>query len=194
MISTSTILIVLIPSLAALLGMYLNHTRISRMFKENELIKVINSKNVDIDKINTKYDNLWTKFEKLNEVVKELNVAFIRLNSINFTYPFPFMLKDKTGKIIMVNDEWTRVNNTSRVSVIGKSDYEIFPPDKSDNFRNSDSQVINSLLGFVVEKDYVNPNAIVIKWEVQGMIKEDSFIAVISVPAQTLINQCQNKI
>lgn len=194
MISTSTILIVLIPSLAALLGMYLNHTRISRMFKENELIKVINSKNVDIDKINTKYDNLWIKFEKLNEVVKELNVAFIRLNSINFTYPFPFMLKDKTGKIIMVNDEWTRVNNTSRDSVIGKSDYEIFPPDKSDNFKNSDSQVINSLLGFVVEKDYISPNAIVIKWEVQGMIKEDSFIAVISVPAQTLINQCQNKI
>lgn len=193
MVTTSTILIVLIPSLAALLGMYLNHTRISRMFKENELIKVINYKNVDIDKINTKYDNLWIKFEKLNDVVREMNIAFIRLNSINFTYPFPFMLKDKKGKIVMVNDEWTRVNGMSRDSVIGKSDYEIFPPDKSDNFKNSDSQVIDSLLGFVVEKDYINPNAIIIKWEVQGMIKEDSFIAVISVPAQTLINQCQNK-
>ena len=190
----STILVILIPSLAALLGMYLNHTRISRMFKENELIKVINSKNVDIDKINTKYDNLWIKFEKLNDVVREMNIAFIRLNSINFTYPFPFMLKDKNGKILMVNDEWIKVNNMSRDSVIGKSDYEIFPQEKSDSFKNSDSQVINSLLGFVVEKDYINPNAIVIKWEVQGMIKEDSFIAVISVPAQTLINQCQNKI
>ena len=190
----STILVILIPSLAALLGMYLNHTRISRMFKENELIKVINSKNVDIDKINTKYDNLWIKFEKLNDVVREMNIAFIRLNSINFTYPFPFMLKDKNGKILMVNDEWIRVNSMSRDSVIGKSDYEIFPPEKSDNFKNSDSQVIDSLLGFVVEKDYINPNAIVIKWEVQGVVKEDSFIAVISVPAQTLINQCQNKI
>ena len=190
----STILVILIPSLVALLGMYLNHTRISRMFKENELIKVINSKNVDIDKINTKYDNLWIKFEKLNDVVREMNIAFIRLNSINFTYPFPFMLKDKNGKILMVNDEWIRVNSMSRDSVIGKSDYEIFPPEKSDNFKNSDSQVIDSLLGFVVEKDYINPNAIVIKWEVQGVVKEDSFIAVISVPAQTLINQCQNKI
>ena len=117
MITTSTILIVLIPSLAALLGMYLNHTRISRMFKENELIKVINSKNVDIDKINTKYDNLWTKFEKLNEVVKELNVAFIRLNSINFTYPFPFMLKDKTGKIIINGDNQQRDSHHTKTGL-----------------------------------------------------------------------------
>ena len=86
----STILVILIPSLAALLGIYLNHTRISRMFKENELIKVINSKNVDIDKINTKYDNLWIKFEKLNDVVREMNIAFIRLNSINFTFNLRF--------------------------------------------------------------------------------------------------------
>lgn len=192
--TAGTILLVLIPSLVAIIGVYLNHTRLSRMFKENELIKVINSKNADIDRINAKYDALWTKFEKINEVVRELNVAFIRLNSINFTYPFPFMLKDKNGKIIMVNDEWTRVNHVSRENAIGKSDYELFPEDKSEKFRNSDFQVINSVLGFVVEKDHTTPDAIVIKWEVQGMIKEESFIAVISVPAHTLINQCQNKI
>lgn len=192
--TTGTILLVLIPSLVAIIGVYLNHTRLSRMFKENELIKVINSKNADIDRINAKYDALWTKFEKINEVVRELNVAFIRLNSINFTYPFPFMLKDKNGKIIMVNDEWTRVNHVSREDAIGKSDYELFPKDKSEKFKNSDTQVINSVLGFVVEKDHTTPDAIVIKWEVQGMIKEESFIAVISVPAHTLINQCQNKI
>lgn len=190
----STILLVLLPSLVAIIGVYLNHTRLSRMFKENELVKVINSKNADIDRLNGKYDNLWAKFEKLNDVVKELNVAFIRLNSINFTYPFPFMLKDSKGKIIMVNDEWSRSNNIAREDAIGKTDYDLFPEDRSLKFRNSDLQVVNSVLGFVVEKDHVDPNAIVIKWEVQGMIKEESFIAVISVPAQTLINTCQNKI
>ena len=192
--TTSTILIILIPSLVAIMGIYLNHTRISRMFKENELIKVINSKNVDIDRINSKYDTLWNKFEKLNDVVRELNIAFIRLNSINFTYPFPFMLKDHDGKIIMVNDEWTRVNHIPRDEAIGKSDYDLFPQDKSEKFKNSDTQVINSIIGFVIEKDHITPDAIVIKWEVRGLIKEESFIAVISVPAQTLINQCQNKI
>ena len=192
--TTSTILLVLLPSLVAIIGVYLNHTRLSRMFKENELVKVINSKNADIDRLNSKYDNLWTKFEKLNDVVRELNVAFIRLNSINFTYPFPFMLKDSKGKIIMVNDEWSRSNNIAREDAIGKTDYDLFPEDKSLKFRNSDLQVVNSVLGFVVEKDHTDPNAIVIKWEVQGMIKEESFIAVISVPAQTLINTCQNKI
>ena len=192
--TTSTILLVLLPSLVAIIGVYLNHTRLSRMFKENELVKVINSKNADIDRLNGKYDNLWAKFEKLNDVVKELNVAFIRLNSINFTYPFPFMLKDSKGKIIMVNDEWSRSNNIAREDAIGKTDYDLFPEDKSLKFRNSDLQVVNSVLGFVVEKDHTDPNAIVIKWEVQGMIKEESFIAVISVPAQTLINTCQNKI
>lgn len=192
--TTSTILLVLLPSLVAVIGVYLNHTRLSRMFKENELVKVINSKNADIDRLNGKYDNLWTKFEKLNDVVRELNVAFIRLNSINFTYPFPFMLKDSKGKIIMVNDEWSRSNNIAREDAIGKTDYDLFPEDKSLKFRNSDLQVVNSVLGFVVEKDHTDPNAIVIKWEVQGMIKEESFIAVISVPAQTLINTCQNKI
>ena len=192
--TSSTILLVLLPSLVAIIGVYLNHTRLSRMFKENELVKVINSKNADIDRLNGKYDNLWAKFEKLNDVVKELNVAFIRLNSINFTYPFPFMLKDSKGKIIMVNDEWSRSNNIAREDAIGKTDYDLFPEDKSLKFRNSDLQVVNSVLGFVVEKDHTDPNAIVIKWEVQGMIKEESFIAVISVPAQTLINTCQNKI
>ena len=120
---------VIIAALVALIGVFLNHTRLSRLYKENELIKVINSKNSDIARINAKYDNLWTKFEKLNEVVRELNIAFIRLNSINFTYPFPFMLKDKNGKILMVNDEWTRVNHLSREDVIGRTDYDLFPED-----------------------------------------------------------------
>lgn len=185
---------VIIAALSALIGVFLNHTRLSRMDKSNEYIKVINSKNSDIERLNAKYEALLTKFEKINEVVKELNIAFIRLNSINFTYPFPFMLKDKRGKIIMVNDEWTRVNKITREAAIGKTDYDLFPEDKSLRFKNSDFQVINSILGFVVEKDHIDPNAIVIKWEVQGMIKEDSFIAVISVPAQTLINECKNKI
>ena len=185
---------VIIAALVALIGVFLNHTRLSRLYKENELIKVINSKNADISRINVKYDNLWTKFEKLNEVVRELNIAFIRLNSINFTYPFPFMLKDRNGKILMVNDEWTRVNHISREDAIGKTDYDLFPEDKSLKFKDSDFKVINSVLGFIVEKDYITPNSIVIKWEVQGIIKEESFIAVISVPAQTLINQCQKTI
>ena len=185
---------VIIAALVALIGVFLNHTRLSRLYKENELIKVINSKNSDIARINAKYDNLWTKFEKLNEVVRELNIAFIRLNSINFTYPFPFMLKDKNGKILMVNDEWTRVNHLSREDVIGRTDYDLFPEDKSLRFKDSDSKLINSNLGFIVEKDNITPDSIVIKWEVKGIIKEESFIAVISVPAQTLINQCQNKI
>ena len=185
---------VIIAALVALIGVFLNHTRLSRLYKENELIKVINSKNADISRINIKYDNLWTKFEKLNEVVRELNIAFIRLNSINFTYPFPFMLKDKNGKILMVNDEWTRVNHISREDAIGKTDYDLFPEDKSLKFKDSDTQVISSVLGFIVEKDHITPDSIVIKWEVQGIIKEESFIAVISVPAQTLINQCQKTI
>lgn len=185
---------VIIAALVALIGVFLDHTRLSRLYKENELIKVINSKNADISRINVKYDNLWTKFEKLNEVVRELNIAFIRLNSINFTYPFPFMLKDRNGKILMVNDEWTRVNHISREDAIGKTDYDLFPEDKSLKFKDSDFKVINSVLGFIVEKDYITPNSIVIKWEVQGIIKEESFIAVISVPAQTLINQCQKTI
>ena len=94
----------------------------------------------------------------------------------------------------MVNDEWIRVNHIPRESAIGKTDYELFPEDKALKFKQSDYQVINSVLGFIVEKDHVDSNAIVIKWEVQGIIKEDTFIAVISVPAQTLIDQCQNKI
>lgn len=185
---------VIIAALVALIGVFLNHTRLSRLYKENELIKVINSKNADISRINVKYDTLWTKFEKLNEVVRELDIAFIRLNSINFTYPFPFMLKDRNGKILMVNDEWTRVNHISREDAIGKTDYDLFPEDKSLKFKDSDFKVITSVLGFIVEKDHITPDSIVIKWEVQGIIKEESFIAVISVPAQTLINQCQNKI
>lgn len=185
---------VIIAALVALIGVFLNHTRLSRLYKENELIKVINSKNADISKINVKYDTLWTKFEKLNEVVRELNIAFIRLNSINFTYPFPFMLKDRNGKILMVNDEWTRVNHISREDAIGKTDYDLFPEDKGLKFKDSDFKVITSVLGFIVEKDHITPDSIVIKWEVQGIIKEESFIAAISVPAQTLINQCQNTI
>lgn len=191
---TTTILVILVPGMVALLGVILNHVRVSRMAKENELIKVINSKTSDMVKISSKYDLLWEKFEKLNTVVNELNIAFIRLNSINFTYPFPFMLKDKQGKIIMVNDEWTRLNNISRENAIGKTDYNLFPEERGLQFKDSDTKVINSLSGFIVEKDLINPNAIVIKWQVQGMIKEEIYIAAISVPAQILINQCQNKI
>ena len=192
--TTGTVLLILLPALVAMVGVYLNHTRLSRMFKENELIKVINSKNADIERLNQKYDSLWKKFENLTNVVRELDIAFIKLNSINFTYPFPFMLKDKNGKILMVNDEWIKVNHIPRESAIGKTDYELFPEDKALKFKQSDYQVINSVLGFIVEKDHIDSNAIVIKWEVQGIIKEDTFIAVISVPAQTLIDQCQNKI
>ena len=185
------VLATVIPAIVAIVGVYLNHMRLSRMFKENELVKVINSKNSDIEKISIKYEKLWEKFEKLNDVVRDLNAAFIRLNSVSFTYPFPFMLKDKTGKIIMVNEEWSRLNNISQEQAVGKTDYELFPTEIGYHFKSSDEAVLHSMLGFVVEKDFNNPNAIVIKWQVQGMMKEDSYIAAISVPAQTLINQCQ---
>ena len=190
---TSTVLLIVVPTLVALIGVYLNHTRLSRIFKENELIKVINSKNSDIDKLGVKYEALWSKFEKINDVVKDLNIALIRLNSINFTYPFPFMLKDREGKILMVNDEWARLNNIRREDAIGKTDYDIFADERGIHFKDSDNKTLNSPLGFVVEKDLENINAIVIKWQVQGVIKEEIYIAVISVPAQTLITQCQNK-
>ena len=53
--------------------------------------------------------------------------------------------------------------------------------------------LINSVFGFIVERDSLVEDTVVIKWRVQGFIKDDNYIAVISVPAQALIDQCHKK-
>lgn len=179
--------------LVIVVGLIMGYLKLLKIQKDNEYIKVINSKNSDIEILKKDNRVLTQKVEELNSIVRELDIAIIKINSVNLTYPFPFMLKDKTGKIVLVNEEWLQINQLKRENVIGKSDYEIFPPDRGEVFKHSDYTLISSTLGFIVENDTVVQDSIVIKWKVQGFIKDDTYIAAISVPIQTLINQCKTK-
>lgn len=53
-------------------------------------------------------------------------------------------LKDTNFKYITVNRQFEKIFHISREAIVGKVDYDLFPPEMADSFRKNDSDVLHS--------------------------------------------------
>jgi two-component system, sensor histidine kinase and response regulator len=80
-----------------------------------------------------------TERRKAEETVREYRQL---LESVLENSAAVIYAKSKDGRYRFINREWETVCNLSRDEVLGKTDYELFPPDIAAQFRNNDLAVM----------------------------------------------------
>ena len=182
--SIAAIISIIIGAIGMIGGIIYNFYRTSKIVKENQLINVINLKNSDISKLERKI----TKFEDIifsqEDMIRDLELSYIRLKSITIQYPFPFFLKDSQGTLIIVNEHWCKANNIRVEDALGKKDYTLFIKEEADIFKKTDDETQSATDGYMLFNDPKNSNNIVLKWRVPSIIKNEFYIAGISVNKQ----------
>src|SRR5262249_49926257 len=53
-------------------------------------------------------------------------------------------VKDYLGRYLLINRRYETIFHISNEQILGKTDYELFPPEKADLFRANDLQVLNT--------------------------------------------------
>lgn len=80
-----------------------------------------------------------------------------RLQAIIDSSKAVIYLKDLAGRYILVNRHWTELFKVSKESVVGKSDYDLFPRRIAEAFRANDRIALD--LGRAIEVEEVAPHA-----------------------------------
>lgn len=172
---------ILLTVIGMIAGIILNFYRTDKLMRSNQLIKVINLKNDDLKRAQYRINKLENTLDHHEDVIKNLEMSYLRLKTITVQYPFPFFLKDPNGILIIVNQPWTVLNNIPATEALGKVDYDLFPPEISDYFRKTDDMVAESNKGYILTEDPKNTDNIVLKWKIPSIIKGEYYIAGISL-------------
>ncbi|KJU81743.1 multi-sensor signal transduction histidine kinase [Candidatus Magnetobacterium bavaricum] len=75
---------------------------------------------------------------KLNEAKEQLQAIIDNTTAVIF-------LKDINGRYIFINCQYEELFHITKNDVIGKTDYDIFPEDLADKFRENDKAVLNEM-------------------------------------------------
>lgn len=90
----------------------------------------------------------------------EVKHSKLFLEKIINTTPIPMLIKDKNHKFSMLNDACCTFFATTRETIIGKTDYDIFPKEQADICTIQDNMVFNTGKEFVNEENLVDVNGI----------------------------------
>ena len=87
---------------------------------------------------------LETELRYRRHAEEELNNARNSLNTIINTIADPVFVKDRNHQYILLNDAYCRFLGYSRDELIGKSEYDFFPEEEADVFRQKDELVFET--------------------------------------------------
>ena len=80
--------------------------------------------------------------QNLKAAQAELSEAREFLASVLDSIPVPVVVKDETGKMLLVNRAMEKVTAKQRSELLGKSDFELFAPELAATLREGDEQVL----------------------------------------------------
>jgi PAS domain S-box-containing protein len=111
---------------------------------------------VDVTERNRAEKALKIAKEKLSHYSKDLERQVRKqtkeITSILEYTPAVVYIKDKDGKYVLVNSRFEELFSFKNEEVRGKTDYDIFPQETADQFRNNDLQVLSKKLSYQVEE------------------------------------------
>jgi PAS domain S-box-containing protein len=124
---------------------------------ENKIVAVVavanketNYTNADVNQLTLMMDSVWRITERKKaetELIKNRRfLSDLIENSGTIIY-----VKDLEGKYVLVNRKWEAVSDLSREFAIGKTDKELFPGEKGQQFYLDDQEAIKS--GILIEKE-----------------------------------------
>ncbi len=86
-----------------------------------------------------------------------------RLNAILNSIPDIAWMKDKEGRLILVNEAYGRSSGKDPESLIGKTDYDIWPPDQTEKYLADDREVMQRRIRKRIEEQLIEKDGAV-KW------------------------------
>ncbi len=126
---------------------------------------------------NTKQDLLTEENKRLREEIEQLRKENELLKFPQSSGCLPQFLIDQMDAIIfikdagndfryfMVNENFCKVQHLSRAEIIGKNDYEIFPPDDARKYREDDEKAVYGKTSYSFQEEVNLPgqNKIILK-------------------------------
>lgn len=92
------------------------------------------------------------------ETISGYNQQF--LQSILDNYEASIYVIDRQGRFLLVNKTFATLFGLDQAAVIGKTDYDIFPPDTAENYQNADLEVLKAGLTRRVEETVVRADGL----------------------------------
>jgi PAS domain S-box-containing protein len=93
-----------------------------------------------------------------NQAEMELVNTKNYLNNIINAIPAPIFVKDQDHRFMLVNDACCELNGISRDNLIGKSDFDLFPPEDAAAFREQEERIFQHGKVDVREETILRPN------------------------------------
>jgi PAS domain S-box-containing protein len=107
----------------------------------NELEQKVRRRTSDLKTAN---DDLKYEISEKKEAERRLQRTLMIQNAILDNIPDMAWLKDKEGKFLAVNGPFARSCGISREELLGKTDFDFWPPELAQRYRDDDEQVMKS--------------------------------------------------
>jgi PAS domain S-box-containing protein len=92
----------------------------------------------------SQFVGVQTDITERKQMEKALRESHQQLQAILDNSTTVIYLKDTGGKYILINRRYEELFHISKEEIIGKTDFDIFPKDKADAFRENDLKVLNA--------------------------------------------------
>lgn len=115
----------------------------SKNARKDELTEVVRVWQEDNDRLRKENDFLRTELVEIQKDLADLKTKVILLESTHTDAPLPMWLKDVSGRMLALNQEYERCFlhplGLSSMDYIGKYDEDIWPDDKAIEYKKHDT-------------------------------------------------------
>jgi PAS domain S-box-containing protein len=107
----------------------------------NELEQKVRRRTSELKAAN---DDLKYEISERKQAERRLQITLIRQKAILDNIPDMAWLKDKEGKFLAVNGPFARACGISREELLGKTDFDFWPQELAQRYREDDEQVMKT--------------------------------------------------
>ena len=135
--------------------LFLKRTRAEEGLRvlNNELEQKVRQRTSELKAAN---DDLKYEISEKKQAERRLQRTLIRQNAILDNIPDMAWLKDKEGKFLAVNGPFARACGISREELLGKTDFDFWPQELAQRYRDDDEQVMKTRKRKSIEETLVH--------------------------------------
>jgi len=119
----------------------------------NELEQKVRQRTSELKAAN---DDLKYEISERKLAERKLQKTLIRRNAILDNIPDMAWLKDKDGKFLAVNEPFAKACGISKEGLFGKTDFDFWPPELAQRYRDDDEQVMKTRKRKSIEETLVH--------------------------------------